>query len=130
MDPTRAALFGPLYTLPAGSIAAGLDELAPSIYADAMITARNSWYLMAHAVSGELTARRGLAADHAANSAPGPHGSTIWVSALAGYGSVAAGSGSPGFTAGFAGAAAGLRTPGGRSVRLVVREGPCHTHAC
>ena len=32
MDPARSALFGPLYTLPAGSIAVGLDELAPSIY--------------------------------------------------------------------------------------------------
>ena len=42
----------------------GPRQLAPSIYADAMITARNSWYLMANAVSDQLAARRGLAADH------------------------------------------------------------------
>ena len=65
-------MFGPLYTLPAGGIATGLDELAPSIYADAMITARNSWYLMADTVSGQLAERRGLVADSAANRAPGP----------------------------------------------------------
>ena len=111
MDPAHAALFGPLYTLPAGSITAGLDELAPSIYADAMITARNSWYLMANAVSGQLAARRGLAADHAANSAPGPDGSTIWVSGLGGYDSIGAGGGSPGFTAGLGGMAAGIDMP-------------------
>jgi hypothetical protein len=95
MDSAQSALFGPLYTLPAGSITAGLDELAPSIYADGMITARNSWYLMANAVSGQLAARRGLAADNAANSAPGPNGSTIWVSGLAGYCTTGAGGGSP-----------------------------------
>ena len=58
-----SALFGPLYTCRAGSIAVALDELAPSIYPDGMITARNSWYLMANAVSGQLAVRRGLAAD-------------------------------------------------------------------
>ena len=76
-----------------------------------MITARNSWYLMANAVSGQLATRRGLAADHAANSAPGPNGSTIWVSGLGGYDSVGAGGGSPGFTAGLGGAAAGIDVP-------------------
>jgi len=111
MDPTRSALFGPLYTLPAGSITAGLDELAPSIYADGMITARNSWYLMANAIRGQMAARRGLAADDAANSAPGPDGSMIWVSGLAGYDSTGAGGGSPGFSSGLGGAAAGIDMP-------------------
>ena len=111
MDPARSALFGPLYTLPAGSITVGLDELAPSIYPDAMITARNSWYLMANAVSGQLAERRGLAPDHAANSAPGPNDSTIWVSGLGGYDTIGAGGGSPGFTAGLGGMAAGIDMP-------------------
>ena len=61
MDAAHSALFAPLYTLPAGKIAAGLDELAPSIYADELITARNSWYLMSNAVSAQLAARRGAA---------------------------------------------------------------------
>jgi outer membrane autotransporter protein len=123
MDPARSALFGPLYTLPAGSIAVSLDELAPSIYPDAMITARSSWYLMANAVSGQLAERRGLAADHAANSAPGPNGSTIWVSGLGGYDSIGAGGGSPGFTAGLGGLAAGIDTPVAGSGRVGVAIG-------
>jgi autotransporter-associated beta strand protein len=123
LDLARSALFGPLYTLPAGSITTALDELAPSLYADAMITARNSWYLMADAVSGQLAARRGLAADRAANTAPGPNGSTIWVSALAGYDSIGAGGGWPGFTAGLGGTAAGIDVPVAGTARIGVAIG-------
>ena len=110
LDPVRSALFDPLYVLSANTIAAGLDELAPSIYPDAMITARNSWYLMANAIRRAIggTARTGRRPR--ANSAPGPNGSTIWVSGLAGYDSVGAG-GSPGFTAGLGGIAAGIDAP-------------------
>ena len=88
-----------------------------------MITGRNSWYLMADAVSGQLAARRGLAADHAANSAPGPDGSTIWVSGLGGYDSVGAGGGSPGFTAGLGGTAAGIDVPVAGTGRIGVAVG-------
>lgn len=122
MDLVQSALFDPLYVLSASNIAAGLDELAPSIYPDTMITARNSWYLMANAVSGQLAARRGLAAEHAANSAPGPNGSTIWVSGLAGYDTVGAG-GSPGFTAGLGGTAAGIDVPVFGTARIGVAVG-------
>ncbi len=123
MDPGRSALFSPLYTLPAGSIAGGLDELAPSIYADALITARESWYLMAHTVSDQLAARRGLAVERSANTAPGPNGSTIWVSALAGYASTGAGGGSPGFTSGLGGAVAGIDMAVAGSGRIGVAAG-------
>jgi len=122
-DPARAALFDTLYTLPAGSIAAGLDELAPSIYPDAMITARQAWYLMADAVRVQLAARRGLAANDATESAPGPNGSTIWVGGLGGYHSVGAGGGSPGFTAGLGGAAAGFDAPVAGTLRLGLAAG-------
>ncbi len=118
LDPAHAALFGPLYTVPAGGITVALDELAPSIYPDVMITARNSWYLMASAVSGQMAARRGLAAEHTANSAPGPDGSTIWVSGLGGYDTIGAGGGSPGFTAGLGGTAAGIDMPVAGTARI------------
>ena len=95
----------------------------PSIYPDAMITARSSWYLMANAVSSQLAERRGLAADHAANSAPGPDGSTIWVSGLGGYDSIGAGGGSPGFTAGLGGMAAGIDMPVADTGRVGVAIG-------
>jgi autotransporter-associated beta strand protein len=117
-DPAHAALFDPLYGLPAGGITAALDELAPSIYADGLITARNAWYLMADAVGGQLAERRGLAADHGAHSAPGPNGSTIWVTTLAGYDVIGSGGGSPGFTAGLGGAAAGIDIPIAGSGRI------------
>ena len=118
-----AAVFDPLYRLPVASIPAGLDELAPSIYPDAMITARGAWHLMANAVSAQLAARRGLAADGTARSAPGPNRSTIWVSGLGGHHSIAADGGSPSFTAGLGGAAAGIDLPVDDSVRLGVAIG-------
>ena len=107
-DPT---LFDALYALPSANIAAGLGELAPSIYPDVMITARNSWYLMADAVSRQLAARRGLAADANATTEPGPNGSIIWVSGLGGYDTIGAGGGAPGFTAGLHGTTAGIDSP-------------------
>ena len=118
-----SALFGPLYTLPAGSIAVGLDQLAPSIYPDAMITARNSWYLMANAVSGQLAARRGLTPDRTTNSASGPNDSMIWVSGLGGYDNIGAGGGSPGFTVGLGGIAAGIDMPVADTGRIGVALG-------
>jgi subtilase-type serine protease len=123
LNAAQAALFDPLYPSPAGNIAGGLDELAPSIYPDALITARGAWHVMADAVSAQLGARRGLAADNTADSAPGPNGSIIWVSGLGGYASVGAGGGSPGFTAGLGGAAAGIDIPMADSGRLGVAIG-------
>ena len=115
MDPAAGGAVRPaLYACPPAASPWRLDELAPSIYPDAMITARNSWYLMADAVSGQLASRRGLAADHTATSAPGPDGSTIWVSGLGGYDSIGAGGGSPGFTAGLGRHGGRHRRAGGR----------------
>ena len=133
MDPAQLAVFGRLYTLRADSIAAGLDELAPSIYPDAMIAARDAWYLMASAVSGRLAAQRGLAADRSTGTAAGPDGSTIWVSGLGGYASIGAGGGSPGFSAGLGGMATGLDMPlpgtGRAGVAVGTVEGRTASHA-
>ena len=118
MGSAQSALFDPLYILPASGITTGLDELAPSIYADGMMAARDAWYLMADALGAQLTTRRGLAADKAASSAPGPNGSTIWFSGLAGYDATGAGSGSPGFSAALGGAAAGIDVPVAGNTRI------------
>lgn len=111
MTAAQSALFAPLYQLPPSAITAGLDELSPSIYPDAVITARNAWYLVANTVDSQLASRRGLAPDNAADSAAGPDGSTVWMTALAGYNTTNAGGGAPGFTSGLGGAAAGIDTP-------------------
>ena len=128
LNPAQAALFDPLYALPAGSIAAGLDELAPSIYPDTMITARHAWYLMADAVGAQLAARRGLPGESDASSAPGPDSSMIWVGGLGGYDTVGAGGGSPGFTAGLGGAAAGIDMVVAGGARLGVAIGTVEGH--
>jgi autotransporter-associated beta strand protein len=109
MDAAHAAIFVPLYVMPASGIAARLDELTPSIYADEMISGRNAWTLMADAVSSQQSARRGL--DAAAKSTPGPNGSMIWLSTLGGYDTVGAGGGSPGFGGALGGFAVGVDAP-------------------
>ena len=82
MTPGQQALFQSLYTLPSTSITAAINELSPEIYADALMTTRNAWYLMANAIGGQLEARRGLAESNTASSASGPNGSTVWASGL------------------------------------------------
>jgi outer membrane autotransporter protein len=126
MTAARAALFGPLYSLPPGSLGAALDTLAPTIYADGLITARNSWYLVADAIGEQLAARRGLAVGPAGTSAPGPGGSRIWAGGLAGYNGVGAAGGAPGFTAGSGGTAAGIDVPVAGTARLGVAVGAVH----
>jgi hypothetical protein len=66
MTPGQLALFQSLFTLPSASITAAINELSPEIYADALMTTRNAWYLMANAIGGQLEARRGLAESNTA----------------------------------------------------------------
>lgn len=123
VTPAQASLFDTLYQLPTGMIAPALNELSPSIYADALVTTRSAWYMAAHAVDEQLAARRGLTQDSAANTAAGPHGSTIWMSALAGYNSTNSAGDLSGFTSGLGGAAAGIDAPVGQSGRIGVAVG-------
>ncbi len=105
------AVYGTLYTLPVTELTPALDELAPSIYADALVTGRNAWYLASEAVDAQLAARRGLAPGQRASSAAGPGGGTIWMTGLANYNSTSTGAGALGFTSGLGGAAAGVDVP-------------------
>lgn len=118
MDSAHSALFGSLYVLPGGSIAAGLDELAPSIYADEMISGRNAWNLMADAIRDQQTTRRGLGA--AIKSASGSNGSTIWLSTLGGYDTVGDASG---FGAALGGVAVGIDVPVAETGRIGAAAG-------
>jgi outer membrane autotransporter protein len=111
MTSAQSSVFGTLYGLAPGAITVALDQLSPLIYADAMMTARNGWGLMAGAIGGQMASRRGLAADSDVNTAPGPNGSTIWISALGQYSATRAGGGSPGYSAGIGGTAAGIDMP-------------------
>jgi uncharacterized protein with beta-barrel porin domain len=123
MSPAQQALFQTLYTLPADSITAAINQLSPEIYADALMTTRNAWYLMAGVVSGQLEARRGLAQSKDASAAAGPDGSTVWMSGLGETSSTGSSDNSGGFSTGLGGAAFGIDLPVGRSFRLGVAAG-------
>jgi uncharacterized protein with beta-barrel porin domain len=118
MTPGQQALFQSLYTLPSTSITAAINELSPEIYADALMTTRNAWYLMANAIGGQLEARRGLVESNTANSAAGPNGSTVWASGLGETSNTYGSDNSSGYTTGLGGAAFGIDMPVGQSIRL------------
>ncbi|MFO1023544.1 MAG: autotransporter domain-containing protein [Acetobacteraceae bacterium] len=106
MTPGQAALYGPLYTLPAGAIAGTLEQLSPNIYGDALMGARDSWYLIGGAIADQLAARRGgqLARD-AQVATDG--GRTLWLTGLGQFGTVA-GNGNVGYSSSLGGAAGGI----------------------
>jgi uncharacterized protein with beta-barrel porin domain len=123
MTPAQQALFQTLYTLPADNITAAINQLSPEIYADALMTTRNAWYLMAGAVSGQLEARRGLAQSNQASAATGPDGSTVWMSGLGETSSTGSSDNASGFSTGLGGAAFGIDLPVGQSFRIGVAAG-------
>ncbi|HKF63684.1 MAG TPA: autotransporter outer membrane beta-barrel domain-containing protein, partial [Dongiaceae bacterium] len=125
MTAAQQALFQTLYTLPSDSITAAINQLSPEIYADALMTTRNAWYLMAGAVSGQLEARRGLAQSNnvAAAAAAGPNGSIAWMSGLGETSNTAGSDNNSGFSTGLGGAAFGFDVPLGRSFRVGVAAG-------
>ena len=118
MTPGQQALFQSLFTLPSTSITAAINELSPEIYADALMTTRNAWYLMANAIGGQLEARRGLAQSNTASSAAGPNGSTVWASGIGETSNTYGADNSSGYTTGLGGAAFGIDMPVGQSIRL------------
>ncbi|HXU58279.1 MAG TPA: autotransporter outer membrane beta-barrel domain-containing protein, partial [Verrucomicrobiae bacterium] len=118
MTPGQQALFQSLFTLPSTSITAAINELSPEIYADALMTTRNAWYLMANAIGGQLEARRGLVQSNTASSASGPNGSTVWASGIGETSNTYGSDNSSGYTTGLGGAAFGIDMPVGQSIRL------------
>jgi len=118
MTPGQQALFQSLYTLPSSSITAAINELSPEIYADALMTARNAWYLMANAIGGQLEARRGLAESNTASSTAGPNGSTVWASGIGETSNTYGADNSSGYTTGLGGAAFGIDMPVGQQIRI------------
>ena len=72
MSAAQAAVYEPLYDLAADQVDAALNGLAPVIYADGVMAARQSWFDGAGAVSDQIADRRG------ADASAGPHGVTFW----------------------------------------------------
>lgn len=126
MSTGAAALYYPLYRLPGAAIPAALDQLAPNIYGDGLMASRETWYEMAEVVGNQLAGRRSGGA--MANTAPGPHGATVWVSGIGQFANVS-GSGAPSFNSTFGGAMAGIDYPvlPGATLGVAVGGGSLHT---
>jgi uncharacterized protein with beta-barrel porin domain len=73
---SQAAIYDPLYSLSAAQIPAALNEMSPTIHADALMAARQSWYAGAGAIGDQLTDRRGMPGSGAV--AAGLQGVTSW----------------------------------------------------
>jgi subtilase-type serine protease len=111
MTPAQAGLYAPLYPLPAGAIPGALEALAPTIDADGLMVWRDAWYLVSGAVGGALETRRGGQPDSQEQTAEGPKGSTIWLTALGQFSHVGSAGGVPGYSGSTGGVAAGVDLP-------------------
>jgi len=95
---TQSALYGPLYMLPGSAIPATLDQLGPSVYGSALMTARDGWYTVTDAIGQHLAATR--------TTLPvGSH--SVWVTSLADFGNTGS-NGAVGYSATTAGVLAGV----------------------
>jgi outer membrane autotransporter protein len=98
MTANQAAFYAPLYGLPAAIIPAALDQLGPSIYGDALMTARDGWYTVTDTIGRHMDASR--------SSVPvGQH--QVWVTSLGDFSNTGA-SGGLGYTGTTAGVVAGV----------------------
>jgi uncharacterized protein with beta-barrel porin domain len=111
MTPGQDGLYAPLYTLPADAIPGALESLAPTVDADAMMVWRGAWHLVAGAVGGALETRRGGQPDSQEQTAPGPQGSTLWLTALGQFDTVGTAGGVPGYSGSTGGVVAGADMP-------------------
>lgn len=107
MTAAQSALYAPLYTLSGAGIAQALEQLAPTIYGDALMVGRDNWYLVSGAIGEQLNARRGDRSLDAAETTYGPHGSTIWLTGLGQFGNVDSND-APGYSSTTGGVATGI----------------------
>jgi subtilase-type serine protease len=107
MSTTQTAVYAPLYTLSGAAVAQALDQLAPTIYGDALMVGRNDWYLVAGAITEQLAERRGGLGGGNAQTAPGPFGTTVWLSGLGQFGNVQS-STAPGYSSTTGGVVVGV----------------------
>ena len=107
MSATETAVYAPLYTLSGAAVAQALDQLAPTIYGDALMVGRNNWYLVAGAITEQMVERRGGLGGGDAQTLPGPHGATIWMSGLGQFGKVQSSS-APGYNSSTGGVVVGI----------------------
>jgi outer membrane autotransporter protein len=100
-------LYAPLYTVPGAAIPAVLEQLAPTIYGDALMARRDSWYLVSGAIDEQLSVRRGLGSARTAQSITDPSGRTVWLAGLGQFSNVSSNN-TAGYSNRIGGTAAGV----------------------
>lgn len=99
MTAAQSGLYAPLYVLAGSFIAPALEQLAPTIYGDALMVRREAWALVGDAIHDQLAVRRGTGAD--------PSGRTIWLTGLGRFGTVGS-DGASGYSSRIGGTAGGV----------------------
>jgi outer membrane autotransporter protein len=110
MTATQSAIYTPLYTVSGATVTQALEQLAPTVYGDALMVARDNWYLIAGAISEQLEARRGTRIGDNTQTASGPRGSTIWLTGLGQFGDVRS-NGTAGYSSTTGGVVTGIDFP-------------------
>ena len=110
LSASQTALYQPLYTQTGATIPTVLAQLAPTIYADNLMTERDAWSLVGSTVEQSLDAARGLSASQQAHTATLSGERRIWVSGLGQFTNVNS-QGSPGYNGSTGGTAAGIDAP-------------------
>jgi outer membrane autotransporter protein len=111
MAPGQVALYSPLYSLPGSAIPAVLEALAPTIDADSQMVWRAAAHLVGGAINAAMATRRGGQPDSQEQTAEGPKGSTIWLTALGQFDTVGSANGVPGYSGSTGGVVAGVDMP-------------------
>jgi autotransporter-associated beta strand protein len=111
MTAAQSALYAPLYPLSAAAIPGALESLGPTVDADGLMVWRDAWYLAGGAIGAAMETRRGGQPDSQEQTAEGPKGSTIWLTALGQFDSVGSAGGVPGYSGSTGGVATGVDMP-------------------
>ncbi len=107
MSAADAGIFAPLYVLPVAGIIPAIDQLAPSVYGDALLLGRDAWYLAGGTIDRTLEARRGARPDAQSNTAVSRNGLNLWLTGNGQFGNVSSAA-APGYSQSLGGAAGGL----------------------
>jgi outer membrane autotransporter protein len=107
----QVGLYSPLYSLPGSAIPSVLEALAPTIDADSQMVWRAAAYLVGGAINAAMATRRGGQPDSQEQTAEGPKGSAIWLTALGQFDTVGSANGVPGYSGSTGGVVAGVDMP-------------------
>ncbi len=83
-------------------------SVAPTIYADTLMTQRGAFLAVSDAVGGQMRAMRGAFGDAGTSSVSGPHDNTVWITGTGQFVHTSGGGGAPGYSSSGGGAVVGI----------------------